>query len=371
MIIKFDELKKHRHSVTMVGGGFDPIHKGHIDYFKEALGLGLPVLCSIDSDEYVRMKHVPFLPEEYRAAIIDSIRYISLTHINPQSTAAVLRELQPRYYVKGKDWEGHLPDEEIEVCQQFGIEIVYVDTVLDSSSDLLGSYASKLNSIEMESFQKLVFSQKPVPSTHYDQEYFTGNWRPEGNKYSLDKRREIEGQNPRLIKEVFQPERVLDLGCGPGVLMYLLYELGVTADGIDFSPHSREFAPPEVRDRIMIGSVTEHLVPDDSYDLVICREVLEHLTVLQVRQTVQNICRVTSRYIYLTTRFHPNPTSLLDVTDQADFDPTHITLLNKDLLRLLFVLEGLKCRPDLEKKMDWLNKGRVLVYEKQPGMKRG
>jgi len=47
-------------------------------------------------------------------------------------------------------------------------------------------------------------------------------------------------------------------------------------------------------------------------------------------------------------------------------DPTHITLLNKDFLRLLFVLEGCRVRPDLEQKMDWGHKGRVLVYEKQP-----
>ena len=30
----------------------------------------------------------------------------------------------------------------------------------------------------------------------------------------------------------------------------------------------------------------------DAYDLVICREVFEHLTVLQVREAVRNICRM-------------------------------------------------------------------------------
>src|SRR5688500_6524577 len=44
-------------------------------------------------------------------------------------------------------------------------------------------------------------------------------------------------------------------------------------------------------------------------------------------------------------------------------DPSHITLLNKDLLRLLFVLEGCRSRPDLEERMDWGRKGRVLVLE--------
>ena len=94
--------------------------------------------------------------------------------------------------------------------------------------------------------------------------------------------------------------------------------------------------------------------------------MLEHLTVLQVKQAVANMVRMTSRYIYVTTRFHPNPESLLDFTTQFDVDPSHITLLNKDMLRLMFVLEGCRSRPDLESRMDWGHKGRVLVLEMLP-----
>jgi len=213
-------------------------------------------------------------------------------------------------------------------------------------------------------FERAVLAQRPVGSAHYDTHYFTGDWRAEGNNYSLEKRREIEARNPFLIKEVFQPRRALDLGCGPGALMHLLWEIGVECDGIDFAESSRTLATPEVRDRITIGEVTDPtLKPAGAYDLVICREVLEHLTVLQVRQAVANMVRMTSRFVYVTTRFHPNPASLLDFTTQFDVDPTHITLLNKDMLRLLFVLEGCRSRPDLEQRMDWAGKGRVLVLE--------
>jgi SAM-dependent methyltransferase len=215
-------------------------------------------------------------------------------------------------------------------------------------------------------FERQVLDQQPVGSGHYDSDYFTGDWRAEGNNYSLEKRREIEARNPSLIKDVFQPNKVVDLGCGPGALMHLLWELGVDCDGIDFSESSRRLATPEVRDRITVGQVTDPtLKPANAYDLVICREVMEHLTVLQVRQTVSNIVRMTSRFAYVTTRFHPNPASLLDFTTQFDVDPTHITLLNKDMLRLMFVLEGCRSRPDLEARMDWAHKGRVLVLEKR------
>lgn len=219
--------------------------------------------------------------------------------------------------------------------------------------------------VDIDAFERAVFEQRAVPADHYDAEYFQDDWREGGNRYDLETRREIEARNPALIKEVFQPQRVLDVGCGPGFLMYFLYELGVEADGIDFSESCVKLAPPEVRDRISIGVVTDDLVPERSYDLVICREVMEHLTVLEVRRTVASICRASSRFAYVTTRFHPDPQDLLDFTTQFDVDPSHITLLNKDFLRVLFVLEGFARRVDLEERMDWAGRNRVLVYERR------
>jgi SAM-dependent methyltransferase len=216
----------------------------------------------------------------------------------------------------------------------------------------------------VEAFEEVVLAQRPVPPAHYDDEYFAADWREQGNRYDLETRRRIEDKNPALIKDVFAPSRVLDVGCGPGFLMLFLAELGLEVEGVDFSPSSLELAPAEVRDRILIGDVAEAHVPERSFDLVVCREVLEHLTVLQVRRTVEQLCRASSRFVYLTTRFHPSPASLLDVTTDLETDPTHITLLAKDFVRCLFVLEGFKRRADLEERMDWSGKGRVLVYER-------
>ena len=142
MIITFDRLQTLAGQVGMVDGGFDPLHRGHIEYFKAAAGLGAPVLCNLASDAYVRNKHPVFLAEDQRAAIIDAIRYIDYTHINPFDTETVLRALRPRYYIKGSDWRGQLPPEQVEICRAHGIEIVYLDTVLDSSTRILRDFAS-------------------------------------------------------------------------------------------------------------------------------------------------------------------------------------------------------------------------------------
>ena len=106
-------------------------------------------------------------------------------------------------------------------------------------------------------------------------------------------------------------------------------------------------------------------MPSPSYDLAICREVLEHLTVpAGAAHGRSRSVASASRYAYVTTRFHPEPDGLLDVTTQFDVDPTHITLMTKELLRCMFVLEGFRSRSDLEERMDWGGKGRVLVYER-------
>lgn len=144
MIVSFDQLQGLRGSVAMVDGAFDPLHRGHIEYFRVAADqLDVPLLCNVASDSYVRTKHPPLLPEDQRAAVVDAIRYISYTHINRFDTETILRELRPRYYVKGKDWNGRLPAEQVAICREHGIEIVYLDTVLDSSSRLLQQFASE------------------------------------------------------------------------------------------------------------------------------------------------------------------------------------------------------------------------------------
>ncbi len=216
----------------------------------------------------------------------------------------------------------------------------------------------------VEAFETAVFSQKPVAAEHYDEEYFASDWREDENRYDLETRRRIEARNPELIHDAFAPERVLDLGCGPGFLMQFLHELGIEVHGVDYAEASRELAPPDVRDRIKIASVTDPQVAPGEFDLVICREVLEHMTVLEVRRTIHEMCRASSRYVYITTRYHPEPATLLDFTTQFEVDPSHITLLTKDFVRVLLVLEGFRRRADLEERMDWGDKNRVLVYER-------
>ena len=142
MILEFAQLKDYRGSVAMVDGAFDPLHRGHVEYFRAAAEqLDVPLLCNVASDRYVRTKNrPPLLPEDQRAAVVDAIRYITYTHINLFDTETILRELRPKYYVKGSDWKGRLPAEQVAICREHGVEVVYLDTVFDSSTRILSEY---------------------------------------------------------------------------------------------------------------------------------------------------------------------------------------------------------------------------------------
>jgi D-beta-D-heptose 7-phosphate kinase / D-beta-D-heptose 1-phosphate adenosyltransferase len=144
VIVATEELGAHRGRVTMVDGGFDPLHPGHVAYLEAAAELGLPVLCNVAPDDWLARKHPPLLPQRDRAVLVDAIRFVDFTHLAAGSTEAVLRALAPRYYAKGADWRGRLPAAELAACTDLAIDVVYLDTVLDSSSDLLRRYQTRL-----------------------------------------------------------------------------------------------------------------------------------------------------------------------------------------------------------------------------------
>lgn len=64
--------------IVLVTGGFDPLHKGHIEYFKEARKLGSKLIVGLNSDDWLtRKKGRPFMSFEDRAAIIKELHIVS------------------------------------------------------------------------------------------------------------------------------------------------------------------------------------------------------------------------------------------------------------------------------------------------------
>ena len=145
MLLTTDQLPQYRQRVAMVDGSFDPIHDGHIGYFKAASELGVPLLCNVAPDSWTLTKHPIFLEQQQRGIVLDAIRYITYVHLSGLATVEVLRLLQPKFYIKGNDWvdRGGVPQNEADVCVELGIEVVYLSTVINSSSKILDAFASQ------------------------------------------------------------------------------------------------------------------------------------------------------------------------------------------------------------------------------------
>lgn len=63
--------------VVLCTGGFDPLHSGHIAYFKAARKLGNKLVVGLNSDAWLtRKKGRPFMPFEERATIIKNLKMV-------------------------------------------------------------------------------------------------------------------------------------------------------------------------------------------------------------------------------------------------------------------------------------------------------
>ena len=64
--------------VIIVTGGFDPLHEGHIEYFKAARALGDYLVVGINSDEWLaRKKGKAFQSWKTRHAIISNLKMVN------------------------------------------------------------------------------------------------------------------------------------------------------------------------------------------------------------------------------------------------------------------------------------------------------
>ena len=87
--------------VVLVTGGFDPLHSGHIEYFKAARQLGDKLIVGLNSDKWLaRKKGQPFMPITERFAIVSSIDVVDEVIVyndDDGSSIDAIRLVQMRY----------------------------------------------------------------------------------------------------------------------------------------------------------------------------------------------------------------------------------------------------------------------------------
>jgi ubiquinone/menaquinone biosynthesis C-methylase UbiE len=112
--------------------------------------------------------------------------------------------------------------------------------------------------------------------------------------------------------------RTLDVGCGTGEYIRRANELGFTASGLEPADAMRAAAfNKNPGATIVSGVATELPFPDESFDLVICIEVLRYLDRSDIRQALRQIHRV----------LRPGGTMFLTMSAGTILGTTHFRLL--------------------------------------------
>jgi cytidyltransferase-like protein len=81
--------------IVVVTGGFDPLHSGHIEYFREAKKLGDILVVGLNSDEWLaRKKGQPFMPMIERRILVGSLKDVDVTMTFDDSDNSAIKLLE-------------------------------------------------------------------------------------------------------------------------------------------------------------------------------------------------------------------------------------------------------------------------------------
>jgi len=171
MIVNNKAKKKLVKKVVAVSGGFDPVHIGHINLFREAKKLGDELVVILNNDNWfgIKGRHL-FMPERDRKKIIESLRYVDRVIISKHKASSkvfdrnsveysICRELamlKPDIFANGGDrFADDVP--EVQLCKDLNIKTVFKvgrDGKSRSSSWLLNDYIEKVKNTKPKTNKK-------------------------------------------------------------------------------------------------------------------------------------------------------------------------------------------------------------------------
>jgi len=151
-------MKKEK-VIVAVSGGFDPLHIGHLEMFKEAKALGDTLVVILNNDNWIKQKkNHAFMPDNERAIIIKALEMVDDVVLtkheeNPEdmSVASALLEVKPHIFANGGDRTGvtsKQAEDEAKVCKEINCKMVFgigKSGKIQSSSWLLDGFLENQN----------------------------------------------------------------------------------------------------------------------------------------------------------------------------------------------------------------------------------
>ena len=122
---------------VVISGYFNPIHEGHIEYFKLAkqfAGKDGKLFVIVNTDHQSKLKkNYTFIPEIDRLAVVKAIRYVDYALLSIDNDLTVCKTLEllckmspkPTHFANGGDATADFPCPEEHICNENGINLVY------------------------------------------------------------------------------------------------------------------------------------------------------------------------------------------------------------------------------------------------------
>tara|TARA_E500000178_G_scaffold347197_2_gene400074 strand:- start:350 stop:772 length:423 start_codon:yes stop_codon:yes gene_type:complete len=115
--------------IVCVSGYFDPIHVGHLEYFKKSKQLGDKLMVIVNNDDQaVLKKGKAFMPADERIKLIEEFKCVDIVVKSIDTDRTVCKTLsfvepKPDYFCNGGDQFNNIIPE-ASICNERGIQLI-------------------------------------------------------------------------------------------------------------------------------------------------------------------------------------------------------------------------------------------------------
>ena len=195
-----------------------------------------------------------------------------------------------------------------------------------------------------------------IPSRKFDKKFFSSG------AYKNYKGILTEWVKP-VAKKIYKllesnpSAKILDVGCGFGNLIAELKDnYNFSVEGIEYSPHAIKKSHPSVKGKIKKGNILNLPFKKNSFDAVICFDVIYYLDLKETKRAIKNLINVSQKYILFNSIYRHS----LEASQKINPDPLRITVLSKKEYIDIFLKNGAR----LIKRFREDNGGETLVFKK-------
>lgn len=142
----------------------------------------------------------------------------------------------------------------------------------------------------------------------FDYDYWDGSRHTGYGGYNYDGRWRSVAESIAKHYELKEGDRVLDVGCGKGFLLYELSQVvpGLTVEGIDISEYAIQNAKPEIKENLRVANANDLPFPEKSFDLVFSITTLHNLYCYDLFKALKEVERVAKKSKYVCVESYRN-----------------------------------------------------------------